>query len=438
MRESRSAWPIRTSASLLAFIVAIAAAVASTQPMPDCMAPMPLAPADWPDRSQRSSRDYGSATAVDDGRALVGMRLDDIGDLQGNQGSAYVFDRQPDGSWLEVAKLTDEFGTVDSMLGSAVALAGDRALIGAPRDPAELGLNAGTALVYERQPDASWLPVRLSPSEVHVTALLGAAVAIQDDRAVVGAPGFPNGDVFVFERDPVLGWLETQKLGAVDVRRDFGQAVDLDRDRILIGADDDDIASFSGAALLFERDSQGIWQRVIKLKANDAASQDFFGTEVAIDGDRAAVAAGPASAVYLFERDGSGSWLQTDRLEPPDDRFPNFGNGVITFGNSVDLRGDLLLIGAGRTPDPMSLTAPTVLIYGRRAADDWQLLDELDFSTDNRFPDAAFATMSGDCIVSGGNGEAHAVPEPAGVETLAAALAVLAMISARRRRSAAH
>jgi len=70
----------------------------------------------------------------------------------------------------------------------------------------------------------------------------------------------------------------------------FGVAVDIDADRILIGANRADGASGeSGAAYVFRctEDEWGNpdWGEVGKLTAPDGAEHDFFGESVAIAGD---------------------------------------------------------------------------------------------------------------------------------------------------------
>ena len=59
-----------------------------------------------------------------------------------------MFERQGDGSWLEVAKLTASDGAADDLFGDSVSLSGDRALVGAYLDD-DLGTSSGSAYVYE-------------------------------------------------------------------------------------------------------------------------------------------------------------------------------------------------------------------------------------------------------------------------------------------------
>jgi len=76
---------------------------------------------------------------------VAAYRDDDVGS---GSGSAYAFERQGDGSWLEVDKLTASDGSDGDEFGFSVSLSGDRALVGALFDD-DLGSNSGSAYVYD-------------------------------------------------------------------------------------------------------------------------------------------------------------------------------------------------------------------------------------------------------------------------------------------------
>jgi len=85
-----------------------------------------------------------------------------------------------------------------------------------------------------------------------------------------------------------------------------------------------------------------------RLKASDAATDDFFGDTVSIFGNRMLVGAPndddagiDSGSVYVFEFDGA-SWQEVDKLVAPD------GLAGDRFGEAVSLHGDRALIGASR------------------------------------------------------------------------------------------
>ena len=111
----------------------------------------------------------------------MGTLFDD--DLGTASGSAYAFERQGDGSWLEIDKLSASDGE-SSQLGISASLSDSRALIGA--DASENG--RGSAYVYERQGDNSWLEVdKLTASDGAEVDFFGYSVSLSRGRALVGA-----------------------------------------------------------------------------------------------------------------------------------------------------------------------------------------------------------------------------------------------------------
>ncbi|MEM7307022.1 MAG: FG-GAP repeat protein [Planctomycetota bacterium] len=138
------------------------------------------------------------------------------------------------------------------------------------------------------------------------------------------------------ELDPV----ESTPLSAGDR---LGTSVDLDGDRMVVGAPGDDTqASSAGAAYVFER-SAGVWTQTAVLYGDGAWLADF-GTAVAVSGDWIAVGAPDeddpfiyAGAVYLFQLQG-GEWVRTQKLSSP-------GIEVTKMGSALVLEGTRLLIG---------------------------------------------------------------------------------------------
>ncbi len=110
---------------------------------------------------------FGHSVSLSGDRALVGALFHDD---PANSGSAYVFERQGDGSWLEVDKLTASDGAANDFFGLSASLSGDRALVGANGDSD----SNGSAYVYERQGDGSWLEVaKLTASDGAADDLFG-------------------------------------------------------------------------------------------------------------------------------------------------------------------------------------------------------------------------------------------------------------------------
>ncbi|HET7506577.1 MAG TPA: hypothetical protein VFK02_36405 [Kofleriaceae bacterium] len=129
---------------------------------------------------------FGVAVAISGDTALVGANLDDI-DGASDAGSAYVFVRSG-GAWSEQAKLVPADGAGGDSFGAAVALVGDTAVIGAP-DDGDRGAASGSAYLYARSA-ASWsLAAKLLASDGESVDFFGSAVALSGASALIGAPG---------------------------------------------------------------------------------------------------------------------------------------------------------------------------------------------------------------------------------------------------------
>ena len=101
----------------------------------------------------------------------------------------------------------------------------------------------------------------------------------------------------------------------------FGRSVAVDGDTAVVGMPgDDDTQNNSGAVLVFTPDSNGDWSQAAKLKASDAASDDGFGSSVALDGDTIVVGASfdddngdSSGSAYVFT-EPTGGWGGWDSL----------------------------------------------------------------------------------------------------------------------------
>ena len=217
----------------------------------------------------------------------------------------------------EVAKLLASDAASFDLFGWSVAIDGDTAVIGARNDDDAVG-NSGSAYVFTRT-GATWSPqAKLTASDAAVGDLFGWSVAIDGNTAVIGARndddgGSDSGSAYVFTRTGAT-WSQQAKLTASDAASIdfFGYSVAIDGDTAVIGAyADDDGGSNSGSAYVFTRTGE-TWSQQAKLTASDAASSDFFGYSVAIDGDTAVIGApgnddagGNSGSAYVFELAGN-------------------------------------------------------------------------------------------------------------------------------------
>lgn len=184
----------------------------------------------------------------------------------------------------------------------------------------------------------------------------GDSVAISGNTAVIGAPwdvingNNRQGSAFVFVRTGTT-WSFQQKLTASDGGFDdrFGQSLALSGDTILIGAPLHDVGSNAnqGAAYVFFRNG-ATWGLQQKLLLAGGGFLDNFGTNVALDGDTAAITSSrtqpnqQGGGVHVFFRIGTG-WGPQQSLLTSD------GVNASAFGSSLAISGETILVGAPLT-----------------------------------------------------------------------------------------
>ncbi len=309
---------------------------------------------------------FGSSVALDGDRALVGAIGDDANG--GFSGAAYLFVRDgatwtleqkllPSPGWSSSAGMFASGGTAGDVFGTAVALDGDRAIVGADGDD-DLGAGAG-AVYYFFRTDGEWFQTdKLFASNGAAGEHFGRSVALEHhgnvcepfcSTAVVGAAtGCASGKAYVFVLTGA-GWSEQTQLTPADQLCDnrFGFSVAMKGATVLVGAPkaEGNDGDETGAAYVFTR-TDDAWTEEAKLLALDGDEGDRFGDSVALHGDTALVGAklddvdaGPAGSAYLFTR-ADASWTQQAKLLASD------GGSWSGLGASVALSEDTALVGA--------------------------------------------------------------------------------------------
>ena len=153
---------------------------------------------------------FGWDVAIDGDKALIGARAE--ADLPGggsasNTGTAYFFERNNSGVWEETQKLYASDHTQNDFFGGALDLDGNIAVIGAEMEDEDPDGNntvsgAGSAYIYERQPNGVWEEVQKVIGENRqFDDLFGASASIRDDQIAIGAwrADEPDGQDQVFD-----------------------------------------------------------------------------------------------------------------------------------------------------------------------------------------------------------------------------------------------
>jgi hypothetical protein len=145
----------------------------------------------------------------------------------------------------------------------------------------------------------------------------------------------------------VLGDIQKVVLDANGEHSYFGWDVALSERYAIVSAanESNEFGSAAGAVYAYEL-VDGEWNNVQRLTAPDAAANAFFGHAIAMDSSVAVISAvgsfanGPFSGcAYIYRRQG-GLWNFEQKITPND------GAPIARFGQSVDVNGDLILVGA--------------------------------------------------------------------------------------------
>jgi len=356
---------------------------------------------------------FGFSVAVAGGTLVVGAPYEDggAGDPAPYAGAAYLFTRNRGGAdnWGEAKILRASDAQAMDWFGYNVAISGETVVVGAYGEDGGAGAplpEAGAAYLFARNQGGTdnWGEVKtMRASDAQAGDGFGHAVAIDGETAVVGAyledggPGDPRSDAgaaYVFGRNQggAGNWGEVRALHSSEMyyQDEFGFSVAISGDTLVVSAPDEDggvghPVMQCGSAYVFDRNRGGAdnWGEVKILRASDRQRDDIFGFSLDIDGDLVVVGAyaedgGPgdpmptAGAAYLFERHrgGADNWGEARILRASDRQADD------SFGNSVAIAGDSILVGAvseaGGPGDPVP-QAGSAYFFARNngGADAW-------------------------------------------------------------------
>jgi hypothetical protein len=199
------------------------------------------------------------------------------------------------------------------------------------------------------------------------TALVGATGdwAIEDDSSTQQA-----GSAYIFEQNPLGGWVETAHLTATNPQpfHVFGWSASIWGSTAVVSAiGEDDTATDSGAVYIFEKDAGGNWPQSARL--TDGSTEDFrrFGNSLVIYESTLLIGNSRDRPIAVYQKDTLGQWIKTaDIADPP-------GNGVGShgFGASLSLQAGRALIGAPDADTGQNLDRGVAFIYEEIAPGNW-------------------------------------------------------------------
>lgn len=203
----------------------------------------------------------------------------------------------------------------------------------------------------------------------------GSLLAVTSDEPAVYVFRLADGD---------LDHLATLRPPAYETGR-FGEPVSIDGNVIAVADRRAGVDGLYEAGLVhvFERDrSDGDWRHSAVLHAPTPLEEGYFGTEVAVSGDRILVTSSAADVrrAYLYERDGTGNWTWTRTFMGED------GSGLDVIDSAID-------------DDRIAFTANGNGYIYEYGASGWLLADTVELGG------AATVAIEGDVLVLGAPGE---------------------------------
>ncbi len=296
------------------------------------------------------------------------------------------FGRTP-GNKLTAADAQDE-----DEFGRSVAVAGGNFLLGAPGEDGT-GASRGAAYLFNASSGAQLR--KLTASDAADDDGFGFAVALSSRHAVIGAPGqdlggTDRGAVYVFD---LQTGAETFKL-VPSVSEDssaFGASIAVSGDFVIVGAFLENASGTDrGAVYVFDLTTGA---ERFRLTAADSVDGDSFGVSVDLSGNLALVGAplqnGQRGAAYAFDL---ATGTQIHKFAPSELAVPD------AFGLAVAVAGSTAVIGAPRTAEGGSFRG-SVYVFDLITGSQKHKLTASDAANNDVF--GSDVAISGDLVLSG-------------------------------------
>ncbi len=253
------------------------------------------------------------------------------------KGAVYIY-RRTAGAWTLEPVVTANDGQPGDTFGASVALERDTLAVGAPFAEG----TSGAVYVFTREAGVWGSPQKLVTASGAAFEFFGWRVALDNGTLVASAPRASNdaGVVHVFAKVG-SAWVAQQVLtrrpaASLDT---FGTGLAISRDTLVAGAPG------ANSVAVFTR-SAGVWNQVATVTPAAASPTDRVGATVALSGGWlfAAAPARQTGAVFVFEQ-RADRWITRDEVRASDRAGTSH-----TFGTSLGVSTDTLLVGASGTP----------------------------------------------------------------------------------------
>ena len=283
---------------------------------------------------------FGRAVAMNDRHLLVGdvSEYSLCGDPFCSNGLAYAYERDTHGQWTLTQILEPSDLGWNHQFGLTIAIDGDRAMISSAR----LGLGSPALYVFEYDGE-QWVETDIIEGATIIHALRG-------DTAISGLD-----EVLVLENDDEH-WRVIERLTNPDVpvgRSDFGSAAAMSDEWIVVGAYAEALlAPNGGAAYAYRRLPDGQVEYAQKLIAPDVLEGPRLGESIAMQGEELFVGAPLSDRDFVKQGVVHVYQLRDGRWEHTQEITHDEADGNDSFGNTISVQGDRLVVGTTRDVSP--------------------------------------------------------------------------------------
>ena len=343
----------------------------------DVSSPTPTQPVlSLADASPSSDDHFGHAVAILGNRVAASAPLFDNG--SNNSGAAYIYDLNSGTPTAPVYTLTNPASAVDDNFGNAISLAGSRVAVGVGLDD-QGSADSGTVVIYDLSTGTPTTPaLTLGNPAAPGGDEFGHAVSLCGNRLLVSAPdddvGIASdvGTSYLFDLStgtpstPVL----TFNNASPSSHEEFGYSVAIHGNLAVVGTQKDDkVASNAGSVSVFNLASATPEQPMLVIDNPSPTTNDYFGTAVAVAGTKIAISA--------YQDDTGGNNVGTVYIY--DTTSPTPGTPIRTllnpaplaqdqFGNSVAMSGNFVIVGCAKNDVGAFADAGSAYVYDLSSA----------------------------------------------------------------------
>mgnify|MGYP000644903341 CR=1 FL=1 len=317
---------------------------------------------------------FGAEVAVSGNYAIVGARQeDDAGGL--TSGKAYIFNVTT-GALVHTLDNPNAYGTsAGDEFGYAVAISGNRVIVGAQQEDDAGGTGSGKAYIFNVTTGALVHTLdNPNASGTSASDRFGSAVAISGNYAIVGAyleddAGANSGKAYIFNvtTGALVHTLDNPNAYDISAGDAFGEFVTISGNYAIVNArsEDDAGGTSSGKVYIYDVASGNLLYTLDNPNAYGTSASDFFGNSIAMSGNYIIVGAyleddagGTSSGkVYIYDV-ASGNLLYT--LNNPNAFGTSFDD---YFGISVAMSGNYITVGAYNEDDAGGENSGKAYIY---------------------------------------------------------------------------